>query len=74
MEKTVPELMEAISPEDWAQVPTSVLALIGELVGRMDKLEQSMAALQTENELLKEQLVLGGINKAVFQLHNGLPL
>jgi transposase len=56
MEKTVPELMAAISPEDWALVPGSVLALIEELVGRMDKLEQSMTALQTENELLKEQL------------------
>jgi transposase len=56
MEKTVPELMAAISPEDWEQVPVSVLKLIEELVGRMDKLEQSMAALQTENEQLKEQL------------------
>jgi transposase len=56
MEKTVPELMAAISPEVWEQVPVSVLKLIEELVGRMDKLEQSMAALQTENEQLKEQL------------------
>ena len=56
MEKTVPELMAAISPEDWEQVPVSVMKLIEELVRRMDKLEQSMAALQTENEQLKEQL------------------
>ncbi len=56
MEKTVPELIAVISPEDWLQVPVSVLKLIEELVGRMDKLEQSMAALQTENEQLKEQL------------------
>jgi transposase len=56
MEKTVPELMAAISPDDWAQVLSRVLKLIEELVGRMDKLEQSVAALQTENEQLKEQL------------------
>ena len=56
MEKTVPELMAAISPEDWEQVPVSVMKLIEELVRRMDKPEQSMAALQTENEQLKEQL------------------
>jgi hypothetical protein len=34
MEKTVPKLMAAISPEEWAQVPVSVLNLIEELVGR----------------------------------------
>jgi transposase len=56
MEKTVPELVAAISPEEWAKVPVNVLNLIEELVGRMDKLEQSVAALQTENEHLKEQL------------------
>jgi hypothetical protein len=32
MEKTVPELMAAISPEEWAQVPVSVLNLIEEVV------------------------------------------
>ena len=47
MEKTVPELMAAISPEEWAQVPLSVLKLIEELVQRMDKIEQEMAALRT---------------------------
>ena len=31
MEKTVPELIAAISPEEWAQVPLSVLKLIEEL-------------------------------------------
>jgi transposase len=64
MEKTVPELMAAISPEEWAQVPVSVLNLIEELVGRMDKLEQSMAALQTENDLLKEQLARTSANSS----------
>ena len=39
MEKTVPELIAAISPEEWAQVPPSVLRLIEELVRRMDKIE-----------------------------------
>ncbi len=58
MEKTVPELIAAISPEEWAQVPVSVLCLglfheretrserlrklIEELVRRMDKIEQEM--------------------------------
>jgi len=56
MEKTVPELMAAISPSDWALVPQSVLELIYELVRRTDKLEQEMAQLRTENELLKEQV------------------
>ena len=64
MEKTVPELVAAISPEEWAQVPTSVLKLIEELVRRMDKLEQEMIELRTENELLKEQLARTSANSS----------
>ena len=64
MEKTVPELIAAISPEEWAQVPLSVLRLIEELVRRMDKVEQEMAALRTENELLKEQLARTSANSS----------
>ena len=60
MEKTVPELVAAISPEESAQVPTSVLKLIEELVRRMDKLEQEMIELRTENELLKGKCSGGG--------------
>lgn len=56
MEKTVPELKAAISPEEWEQVPPSVLKLIEELVGRVARLEQEMAQLRTENDLQKEQL------------------
>jgi transposase len=65
MEKTVPELIAAISPEEWAQVPLSVLKLIEELVRRMDKIEQEMAAVRTENELLKEQLARTSANSSV---------
>jgi hypothetical protein len=54
--------MAAISPEEWAQVPVSVLNLIEGLVGRMDKLEQEMAALRTENEPLKEQIARTSAN------------
>jgi transposase len=57
MEKTVPELMEAITPEEWTQVPVGVLKLIEKLVRRMEVIEQKMVQLQTENELLKEQIV-----------------
>jgi transposase len=64
MEKTVPELMAAISPEEWAQVPVSVLNLIEGLVRRMDRLEQEMGALRTENELLKEQLARTSANSS----------
>jgi transposase len=64
MEKTVPELIAAISPEEWAQVPVSVLKLIEELVRRMDKIEKEMAALRTENELLKEQLARTSANSS----------
>jgi transposase len=64
MEKTVPELMAAISPEEWAQVPVSVLNLIEGLVRRMDKLEQEMIALRTENERLKEQLARTSANSS----------
>lgn len=64
MEKTVPELIAAISPEEWAQVPASVLELIHELVRRMDKIEQEMAALRTENEVLKEQLARTSANSS----------
>jgi hypothetical protein len=87
MEKTVPELIAAISPEEWAQVPVSVLCLglfhereirserlrklIEELVRRMDKIEQEMAELRTENELLKEQLVLSGSNRVTIEKRTG---
>lgn len=64
MEKTVPELMAAISPEEWAQVPESVLELIHELVRRMDRLEQEMGQLRAENELLKEQLARNSANSS----------
>ena len=33
-----------------------------------------IVALWEEVQKLRLQLVLSGINKAVFQLHNGLPL
>ena len=64
MEKTVPELMAAISPEDWAKVPESVLKLIHELVNRMDRLEREMTELRTENELLKEQIARTSANSS----------
>ena len=64
MEKTVPELMAAISPGEWAQVPESVLKLIHELVRRIDKLEQEMGELRAENELLKEQLARNSANSS----------
>jgi hypothetical protein len=64
MEKTVPELMAAISPEDWEQVPESVLKLIHELVNRMDRLELEMGELRTENELLKEQIARTSANSS----------
>ena len=64
MEKSVPELMAAISPEDWAQVPESVLKLIHELVNRMDWLEREMGELRTENELLKEQIARTSANSS----------
>jgi regulator of replication initiation timing len=56
MEKSVPELVGAISPEEWAQVPASVSSLIEELVRRMARLEQEMLELRAENERLREQI------------------
>jgi hypothetical protein len=50
MEKPVSELMAAISPEEWAQVPASVLELIQELVRRMDRFEKEISELRAENE------------------------
>jgi transposase len=64
MEKTVPELIAAITPEEWEQVPASVPLLIHELVRRMDKLEQEMGQLRVENELLKEQLARNSANSS----------
>ena len=64
MEKTVPERRAAISPEEWAQVPVSVLKLIEELVRRMERIEQEVAVLRTENELLKEQLARTSANSS----------
>lgn len=65
MEKTLPELMAEISPEDWAQVPVSVLNLIEELVRRMDRLEQEVTALRAENESLKEQRAKTSANSSL---------
>jgi hypothetical protein len=65
MEKPVSELMAAISPEEWAQVPASVLELIQELVRRMDKLEKEVLELRVENELLKEQLAKNSANSSL---------
>jgi SMC interacting uncharacterized protein involved in chromosome segregation len=48
--------MEAVSPEDWAQVAENVLNLIKELVRRVELLEEETKALRAENELLKEQV------------------
>jgi hypothetical protein len=45
MEKPVSELMAAISPEEWAQVPASVLELIQELVKRMDRFEKDISLI-----------------------------
>jgi transposase len=64
MEKPVSELMAVISPEDWAQVPESVVKLIEELVRRMDRLEQEVLGLRTENELLQEQLARTSANSS----------
>jgi transposase len=64
MEKTVQELMEAVSPEDWAQVPESVLNLIKELVRRVELLEQETKALRADNELLKEQVARTSANSS----------
>ncbi len=65
MEKTVPELMAAISSDDWSQVSRSVLNLIEELVGRMDRLEQEVTAFRAENELLKEQIAKTSANSSL---------
>ena len=65
MEKTVPELMAAISANDWSQVPKSVLNLIEELVGRMDRLEQEVTSLRAENELLREQIARTSANSSL---------
>ena len=72
MEKTVPELIAAITPEEWEQVPVSVLTLIEELVRRMDKLEQEMGQLRAENELLKEQLARTSANSSQPPSKNSL--
>ena len=72
MEKTVPELIAAITPEEWEQVPVSVLTLIEELVRRMEKLEQEMGQLRAENELLKEQLARTSANSSQPPSKNSL--
>jgi transposase len=64
MEKTVPELMAEISPEDWEKVPASVFNLIQELVRRMDRLEKEVTELRAENVLLKEQLARTSANSS----------
>jgi GUN4-like len=59
MEKTVTELIAAISPDDWDRMPTSILNLIEELVGRIDRLEQSMSE---QNRPGKYDVILGSQN------------
>jgi transposase len=65
MEKPVSELMATISPEEWEQVPASVLELIQELVRRMGVFEQEVSELRAENELLKEQLAKTSANSSL---------
>ena len=72
MEKPVSELMAAISPEEWAQVPASILELIQELVRRMDRLEKEVVELRAENELLKEQLAKTSGNSSLPPSKNPL--
>ena len=60
----MPELMAAISPAEWAQVPGSILEVIYELVHRSNRVEQEIAELRTENELLKEQLARTSANSS----------
>jgi hypothetical protein len=72
MEKPVSELMAAISPEEWAQVPTSVLELIQELVRRMDRFEKEISELRAENELLKQQLAKTSANSSLPSSNNPL--
>ncbi len=57
MEKTIPELIAAISPDDWEQIPASVIQLIEELVGRIDKLDRSMSG---QNRPEQHDIILGG--------------
>jgi transposase len=64
MEKPASELIESINREEWAQVPDSVCKLIEELVRRIDNIEQNMAALRGENELLKEQVARTSANSS----------
>jgi transposase len=72
MEKPLSELMAAISPEEWAEVPASVLELIQELVRRMDRFEKEISELRAENELLKEQLAKTSANSSIPPSKNPL--
>ena len=56
METPLPELVTTISAEEWSQVPERVVKVIGELVQRIEVLEERVKQLGEENALLKEQL------------------
>jgi transposase len=71
MEENSPHSVSEISPEDWDKTPESVKQLvtnlmgqIGQLMSRIDALEQQFEDLKVENQLLKEQLQLSSKNSS----------
>ena len=55
MSENVPNAIEEISEEDWAQTPESVKRLVRSLLGRIEQLEQQYEELKAENAVLREQ-------------------
>lgn len=56
MEEQRPNSVELIPNADWEKMPASAKRLVEELALRVTQLEEQLGALQTENELLREQL------------------
>lgn len=56
MSENVPNPIEEISEEDWAQTPESVKRLVRNLLERIEQLERDYEELKAENALVREQV------------------
>lgn len=56
MSENVPNPINEISEEDWAQTPESVKRLVRSLLGRIEQLERQYEEVKAENEVLREQV------------------
>ena len=56
MNEQRPPDSQQITDSDWERTPASVKQLVMDMAQRLAKMEQQLAELQAENQLLREQI------------------